>query len=38
MLGPMPSNDEVAELLGSDYGAVLWEPGPQVIEQAKITH
>jgi acetoacetyl-CoA synthetase len=37
MLGPMPSNDEVAELLGSDYGAVLWEPGPQVIERAKIT-
>jgi len=38
MLGPMPSNDEVAELLGSSYGAVLWEPGPQVIEQARITH
>ena len=37
MLGPMPSNDEVAELLGSSYGAVLWEPGPQVIEQARIT-
>ncbi len=37
MLGPMPRNDEVARLLGSDYGEVLWEPGPQVIDQARIT-
>jgi acetoacetyl-CoA synthetase len=33
----MPRNDEVARLLGSDYGEVLWEPGPDVIEQARIT-
>ena len=33
----MPRNDEVARLLGSDYGEVLWEPGPEVIEQARIT-
>ena len=37
MLGPMPRNDEVARLLGSDYGEVLWEPGPEVIDQARIT-
>jgi acetoacetyl-CoA synthetase len=37
MLGPMPRNDEVAGLLGSDYGEVLWEPGPEVIDQARIT-
>src|SRR5712671_6553745 len=37
MLGPMPRNDEVARLLGSDYGEVLWEPGTGVIEQARIT-
>ena len=33
----MPRNDEVARLLGSDYGEVLWEPGTEVIEQARIT-
>jgi acetoacetyl-CoA synthetase len=33
----MPRNDEVARLLGSDYGEVLWEPGPEVIDQARIT-
>jgi acetoacetyl-CoA synthetase len=33
----MPRNDEVARLLGSDYGEVLWEPGPGVIDQARIT-
>ena len=33
----MPRNDEVARLLGSDYGEVLWEPGPEVINQARIT-
>ncbi len=33
----MPRNDEVARLLGADYGEVLWEPGPEVIEQARIT-
>jgi acetoacetyl-CoA synthetase len=33
----MPRNDEVARLLGPDYGQVLWEPGPEVIEQARIT-
>src|SRR6202044_3956664 len=37
MLGPMPRNDEVTRLLGSDYGEVLWEPGPEVIDQARIT-
>ena len=35
--GPMPRNDEVTRLLGSDYGEVLWEPRPEVIEQARIT-
>jgi acetoacetyl-CoA synthetase len=33
----MPRNDEVARVLGADYGEVLWEPGPEVIEQARIT-
>ncbi|HUY44591.1 MAG TPA: acetoacetate--CoA ligase [Streptosporangiaceae bacterium] len=33
----MPTNDEVARLLGDDYGAVLWEPGPEIIERARIT-
>ncbi len=33
----MPRNDEVTRLLGSDYGEVLWEPGPEVVEQARIT-
>ena len=33
----MPRNDEVTRLLGSDYGEVLWEPAPEVVEQARIT-
>ena len=45
MLGAMPTDDEVAAaadaaagaLLGSGYGATLWEPGPDVIERARIT-
>ncbi|MDX6390561.1 MAG: acetoacetyl-CoA synthetase, partial [Streptosporangiaceae bacterium] len=45
MLGAMPTDDEVAAvadaapgaLLGSGYGATLWEPGPDVIERAQIT-
>jgi acetoacetyl-CoA synthetase len=37
MLVPMPSHDEVARLLGRDYGAVLWEPGPEAAERAHIT-
>src|ERR1022692_2697953 len=45
MLGAMPTDDEVAAaagaaagaLLGSGYGATLWEPSPGVIERARIT-
>ena len=37
MLGPMPGDEDVSALLGADYGAVLWEPGPEVIEHAQIT-
>jgi acetoacetyl-CoA synthetase len=45
MLGLMATDDEVAAspgaapeaLLGSGYGATLWEPGPDVIERARIT-
>ena len=45
MLGAMPTDDEVAAvadaaagaLLGSGYGATLWEPSPDVIERARIT-
>ena len=37
MLGPMPRDEDVAALLGADYGAVLWTPGPEVIEHAQIT-
>jgi acetoacetyl-CoA synthetase len=36
----MPSNNEVSHGpgdLGRDYGQVLWEPGPEVIERARIT-
>jgi acetoacetyl-CoA synthetase len=41
----MPTDDEVAAvadaaagaLLGSGYGATLWEPSPDVIERARIT-
>jgi len=38
MLGPMPSDNEVRPgILGRDYGDVLWEPGPEEIERARIT-
>jgi acetoacetyl-CoA synthetase len=37
MLGPMPPDEDVTALLGAGYGTVLWEPGPEVIEQAQIT-
>ncbi len=38
MLGPMPSDNEVRPgILGRDYGDVLWQPGPEVIERARIT-
>jgi acetoacetyl-CoA synthetase len=37
MLEPMPTNDEVASVLGRDYGAVLWEPRPELTERAQIT-
>ena len=45
MLGAMPTDDEAAAvadaaagpLLGSGYGATLWEPSPDVIERARIT-
>jgi acetoacetyl-CoA synthetase len=38
MLGPMPSDNEVRPgTLGRDYGDVLWQPGPEVIERARIT-
>jgi acetoacetyl-CoA synthetase len=38
MLGPMPSDNEVRPgTLGRDYGDVLWRPGPEVIERARIT-
>src|SRR5438128_7026920 len=40
MLGPMPTDDEVtpaAGLPGRDYGDVLWTPGPEVIERARVT-
>ena len=33
----MPPDEDVAALLGAGYGRVLWEPGPEVIEQAQIT-
>ena len=33
----MPGDEDVTALLGAGYGAVLWEPGPEVIEQAQIT-
>ena len=43
--GGMPTDDEVVAAaagadpaaLGRDYGATLWEPGPEVIERARIT-
>jgi acetoacetyl-CoA synthetase len=38
MLGPMPSDNEVRPgTLGRDYGDVLWQPGPGVIERARIS-
>jgi acetoacetyl-CoA synthetase len=38
MLGPMPSDNEVRPgPLGRDYGDILWEPGPEDIERARIT-
>jgi acetoacetyl-CoA synthetase len=38
MLGPMPSDNEVRPgTLGRDYGDVLWQPGPEVLERARIT-
>ena len=40
MLGAMPTGDEVragAGLPGNDYGEVLWEPSPDLIERARIT-
>jgi acetoacetyl-CoA synthetase len=38
MLGLMPSDNEVRPgILGRDYGDVLWQPGPEEIERARIT-
>jgi hypothetical protein len=38
MLGPMPSDNEVRPgTLGRDYGDILWQPGPEVLERARIT-
>jgi len=40
MLGPMPSDNDVGpgnEMLGRDYGEVLWQPGQDLIERARIT-
>jgi len=38
MLGPMPSDNEVRlGSLGGDYGEVLWQPGPDEVERARIT-
>jgi acetoacetyl-CoA synthetase len=37
MLMPMPSDDQVAALLGRDYGATLWEPSERSIRDARIT-
>ena len=38
MLGPMPSDNEVRPgTLGRDYGDTLWQPGPEVLERARIT-
>jgi acetoacetyl-CoA synthetase len=38
MLGPMPSDNEVRPgSLGRDYGDILWQPGPEMIERARIT-
>src|SRR5215469_3643512 len=36
MLGPMPTDNDVGTL-GRDYGEVLWRPGPELIERARIT-
>jgi len=32
----MPTDNDVGTL-GRDYGEVLWRPGPQSIERARIT-
>src|SRR5215467_6731966 len=40
MLGPMPTDHEAMPgtgSLGRDYGEVLWRPGPELIERARIT-
>ena len=38
MLGPMPSDNEVRPgTMGRDYGDILWQPGPEVLERARIT-
>jgi len=38
MLGPMPSDNDVRPgTLGRDYGELLWQPGPEVMERARIT-
>jgi acetoacetyl-CoA synthetase len=40
MLGRMPMHDEagaLAGLPGRDYGEVLWEPSPEVVERARVT-
>src|SRR5215471_13100367 len=36
MLGPMPTDNDVGTL-GRDYGEVLWRPGRELIERARIT-
>src|SRR6516162_9186542 len=41
MLGRMPSDNEVGPgsgAAGRDYGEVLWQPGPEQIERARVTH
>jgi acetoacetyl-CoA synthetase len=38
MLERMPSDNEVRPgMLGRDYGDVLWQPGPEAMERARIT-
>ena len=38
MLGPMPSDNEVRPgTMGRDYGDILWQPGPEMLERARIT-
>jgi acetoacetyl-CoA synthetase len=41
MLGRMPMDNEAgagAGLPGLDYGDVLWEPSPEVVKRARVTH